>query len=705
MNMRIFKRRLSDPNPELTSMATLPEPSDGKGKTPCETVTGENSEFKTRGSIRGKKRSERSKNPHTNTGNEEKETLPNITGKKVSRIESLKKYMKMKDVKTSRAESKIKLSCEELKKVYSKYKSLRENNQLNTNLLRQNSKRSLNILPGNYELNQNQLLDYINIIQPEATEIETLFNNTSTESSESQVKLESLSEEKALKSVSRFNRVKNMFSKRSKSNESKSKSLSTGSLTSLSDFFFNRKKSSSKQSLNISDSEYDSDGSVMSVCSLGRNRNNQCAIAKRWNKNSCELHYINIPKTQQLSASFRNKHHNNDSNETKDESSMTKNESKSDFDLWYKIRNVPNDPDYIDELKENLEVTPTIEKISKGKKNTNEDTTDCSNEDNILNKEYKNEDGEDYNLHEESISKKRNRTSEENERNVKKKIEHDIDLCDDNGMCCDIGTLTLNNELYTNDSSDPKINVVSQLPNNIQEYEDPSSCEMTSERENILDPKNEITQLDRTRGLSENKNYSIISNLTSTRNFQYDENVKSTDSDCYLSEEAGEDRETRVTFSEKKNKNDKDFIFKKPNGYSNSTIKKGTTTFDEAPTLQRRSSMSQSVPINKENNQVSRFCVTFHKGPGMKSLGFSIVGGKDSPKGAMGIHVKTIFPQGQAAETGLLKEGDEILSLNGQSFENMRHLEAVQVFKNIKQGEVCMDMFRRQLFQKFRSSL
>ncbi|XP_066140142.1 inaD-like protein isoform X2 [Euwallacea fornicatus] len=109
-----------------------------------------------------------------------------------------------------------------------------------------------------------------------------------------------------------------------------------------------------------------------------------------------------------------------------------------------------------------------------------------------------------------------------------------------------------------------------------------------------------------------------------------------------------------------------------------------------------RTQGSKAIPIpSKPSTKISDKTVTFCKGPGKKSLGFSVVGGKDSPKGPIGIYVKTVFKEGQAAESGVLHEGDELLSINGKSFQDLSHLEAVALFKNIKCGEVLIEVVSR----------
>ncbi|KAG8184205.1 hypothetical protein JTE90_015567 [Oedothorax gibbosus] len=102
-----------------------------------------------------------------------------------------------------------------------------------------------------------------------------------------------------------------------------------------------------------------------------------------------------------------------------------------------------------------------------------------------------------------------------------------------------------------------------------------------------------------------------------------------------------------------------------------------------------------TLPRRPKSSQLSLHTVVFDKGPGKKSLGFSIVGGKDSPKGELGFYVKTIFANGQAAETGSLREGDEIYTLNGQPLQGLSHSEAIAAFKKIKQGAVVLHIGRR----------
>jgi C-terminal processing protease CtpA/Prc len=68
-------------------------------------------------------------------------------------------------------------------------------------------------------------------------------------------------------------------------------------------------------------------------------------------------------------------------------------------------------------------------------------------------------------------------------------------------------------------------------------------------------------------------------------------------------------------------------------------------------------------------------------------LGFSIVGGKESVYGDIPIYIKQVFNEGAAGQDGRLKKGDQVLSVNGISFENVTHKFAAETLKCL-QGDV-----------------
>lgn len=102
-----------------------------------------------------------------------------------------------------------------------------------------------------------------------------------------------------------------------------------------------------------------------------------------------------------------------------------------------------------------------------------------------------------------------------------------------------------------------------------------------------------------------------------------------------------------------------------------------------------------TLPRRQKSTLCSFHTVCFEKGPGRKSLGFTIVGGRDSPRGALGIFIKSILASGQAADDGRLLAGDEILAVNGQVCHDLDHAAAVRLFKGVKLGAVVLNVCRR----------
>ncbi|XP_071170776.1 patj homolog isoform X5 [Mytilus edulis] len=87
--------------------------------------------------------------------------------------------------------------------------------------------------------------------------------------------------------------------------------------------------------------------------------------------------------------------------------------------------------------------------------------------------------------------------------------------------------------------------------------------------------------------------------------------------------------------------------------------------------------------------------ITINKGARGKGLGFTIVGGSDSEKGNLGIFVRRILPRGLIAEDGNMKEGDEILEVNGFKVTGLTHKEALAKFRRLQRGPVSFTFRRR----------
>jgi len=123
----------------------------------------------------------------------------------------------------------------------------------------------------------------------------------------------------------------------------------------------------------------------------------------------------------------------------------------------------------------------------------------------------------------------------------------------------------------------------------------------------------------------------------------------------------------------------------------------GSTTLSQS----RTSVASANTPKGFSDDDLDRDArtVTLHKGS--SGLGFNIVGGEDSE----GIFISFILAGGPADQSGMLKRGDQILSVNGVDLTSATHEEAAHALKNAGSTVTLVVQHRADEYNRFEAKI
>ena len=132
-------------------------------------------------------------------------------------------------------------------------------------------------------------------------------------------------------------------------------------------------------------------------------------------------------------------------------------------------------------------------------------------------------------------------------------------------------------------------------------------------------------------------------------------------------------------------------VEKQGDGEREVVLEKELEVKDEAAGLGYDPKFQDVVEETAQGRPVSVISLTKPDG---KSLGFSVVGLRSEHKGELGIYVQEIQPEGIAGLDGQLKEGDQILAIDGQVLDcNISHQQAISILQQAR-GKVQLVVAR-----------